>query len=145
MEKLRKYYVLAVAALNFVICAIAFFIWTRIIVISEGVHVVIFTVVAILVLFILCYIYMTVAAKRGIILDEKKNSLGNKSTLLSIVAVIIAVVIFEQVLQASDRVKVLYVPRIFSGSVYNVDIERIKDKVYILKRQYREEYGRPAE
>jgi len=145
MEKLRKYYVLAVAALNFVICAIAFFIWTRIIVISEGVHVVIFTVVAILVSFILCYIYMTVAAKRGIILDEKKNSLGNKSTLLSIVAVIIAVVIFEQVLQASDRVKVLYVPRIFSGSVYNVDIERIKDKVYILKRQYREEYGRPAE
>ena len=145
MEQLRKYYVLAVAALNFVICAIAFFIWTRIIVISEQIHLIIFTVVAILVSFILCYIYMTVAAKRGIILDEKKNSLGNKSTLLSIAAVIIAVVIFEQVLQASDRVKVLYVPRIFSGSVYNVDIERIKDKVYILKRQYREEYGRPAE
>ena len=145
MEQLRKYYVLAVAALNFVICAIAFFIWTRIVVISEQIHLIIFTVVAILVSFILCYIYMTVAAKRGIIPDEKKNSLGNKSTLLSIVAVIIAVVIFEQVLQASDRVKVLYVPRIFSGSVYNVDIERIKDKVYILKRQYREEYGRPAE
>lgn len=145
MEQLRKYYVLAVAALNFVICAIAFFIWTRIIVISEPIHLIIFTVVAILVSFILCYIYMAVAAKRGIIPDEKKNSLGNKSTLLSIVAVIIAVVIFEQVLQASDRVKVLYVPRIFSGSVYNVDIERIKDKVYILKRQYREEYGRPAE
>ena len=141
MEKLRKYYVLAVAALNFVICAIAFFIWTRIVVMAQVDDKCIFVLISAFVSFIMCSIYATIANKKGVIPEKKRNSLSIITMLLSIIMVILAVLAVDALSQASERTKELYVPKIFSSyTVYNVSEERIKDKVYILKQEYRKEH-----
>ena len=142
MEKLRKYYVLAVAALNFVICAIAFFIWTRIVVMATDDHIFYFSLIAAAAVFILCYLCAEFAVKKGIITSEKKkkSSLANKSTLLSLFAIAIAIAISQSLFQVSDRIKKEYIPgRYDHYSVYNVDIKRIKDKVYLLEKNRPEE------
>lgn len=142
MEQLRKYYVLAVAALNFVICAIAFFIWTRIVVMANNDDIGFFAIASIVVLIILCYVYSAVAAKMGIFSKEKKDPLGISAVLFSaILDVVLTIVLFNSILEASQRTKDYYVPKIFSNyTVYNVDTEKIKDKVYDLKQEYRKEY-----
>ncbi|WP_297944515.1 hypothetical protein [uncultured Campylobacter sp.] len=90
MEQLRKYYVLAVAALNFAICAIAFFIWTRIVVMAQVDDKCIFVLISAFVSFIMCSIYATIANKKGVIPEKKRNSLSIITMLLSIIMVILA-------------------------------------------------------
>ena len=101
-----------------------------------------FAIASIIVLIILCYVYLAVAAKMGIFSKEKKDPLGISAVLFSaILDVVLTIVLFNSILEASQRTKDYYVPKIFSNyTVYNVDTEKIKDKVYDLKQEYRKEY-----